>query len=306
MPTKKQLKSQLADAREALEAEQRKTRVQQVEIDSLAAVIARDRQRVKAETAIASKTIAAKTIDEAASMVAGYVARQVFSRDPATPAWCYGTSDGRDLGALLLARQERVYVESTDDVAASRLRQIELLWSVTGADRCAGVVRYELAGLEDLEREQLVALRLHAMNREQYPRFFRGTYAHPRPGPLAAMAAQDRFLDRRLQHRLPLRGPRQGPSRRRGPGHREPAPRGTQPRLRSGAAARLDLQRPRLRAAAGRGLPVQAGQGLPRGPGAARLPDAAGPSAPHRPVSDRPGKRHTAARAWPLRRAGRS
>ncbi len=125
---------------------------------------------------VASKTIAAETIDEAASMVAGYVARQVFVRDPASPKWAYGASDGRDLGALLLARQERVYVESADDVRASRLRQIELLWSVTGADRCAGVVRYELAGLEDLEREQLIALRLHAMNREQYPRFFRGTY----------------------------------------------------------------------------------------------------------------------------------
>ena len=41
-----------------MEAEQRKTRVQQVEIESLAAVIARDRQRVKAETAIAARTIA--------------------------------------------------------------------------------------------------------------------------------------------------------------------------------------------------------------------------------------------------------
>ena len=125
---------------------------------------------------VASKTIAAETIDEAASMVAGYVARQIFVRDPASPNWCYGASDGRDLGALLLARQERVYVESADDVRASRARQIELLWGVTGADRCAGVVRYELASLEDLEREQLIALRLHAMNREQYPRFFRGTY----------------------------------------------------------------------------------------------------------------------------------
>jgi hypothetical protein len=125
---------------------------------------------------VASKTIAAETIDEAASMVAGYVARQIFVRDPASPKWCYGASDGRDLGALLLARQERVYVESADDVRASRARQIELLWSVTGADRCAGVVRYELASLEDLEREQLIALRLHAMNREQYPRFLRGTY----------------------------------------------------------------------------------------------------------------------------------
>ena len=130
----------------------------------------------RAGRTVASKTIAAETIDEAASMVAGYVARQIFSRDPASPTWCYGASDGRDLGALLLARQERVYVESADDVRASRVRQIELLWSVTGADRCAGVVRYELAQLEDLEREQLIALRLHAMNREQYPRFFRGTY----------------------------------------------------------------------------------------------------------------------------------
>ena len=109
-------------------------------------------------------------------MVAGYVARQVFARDPASPPWCYGAADGRDLGALLLARQERVYVESADDVQASRRKQVELLLNVTGADRCAGVVRYELASLADLERDQLAALRLHAMNREQYPRFFRGTY----------------------------------------------------------------------------------------------------------------------------------
>lgn len=125
---------------------------------------------------VASKTIVAASIDDAASMVAGYVARQVFVRDPASPPWVYGAADGRDLGALLLARQERVYVESADDVQASRRRQIELLLNVTGADRCAGVVRYELASLADLERDQLAALRLHAMNREQYPRFFRGTY----------------------------------------------------------------------------------------------------------------------------------
>ena len=59
MPSKVKLAAQLAEAREALEAEQRKTRVQQVEIESLAAVIARDRQRVKAETAVAARTIAA-------------------------------------------------------------------------------------------------------------------------------------------------------------------------------------------------------------------------------------------------------
>ncbi len=58
MPSKTELTRQLPETREALEAEQRKTRVQQVEIESLSAVVARDRQRVKAETAIASRTIA--------------------------------------------------------------------------------------------------------------------------------------------------------------------------------------------------------------------------------------------------------
>jgi hypothetical protein len=125
---------------------------------------------------VASKTIVAKTLDDSASMVAGYVARQIFARDPASPSWCYGAADGRDLGALGLARQDRVYVENADDMKASRSRQIEILGAVTGADRCAGIVRYELAQLLDLQQEHLAALRLHAMNREQYPRFFRGTY----------------------------------------------------------------------------------------------------------------------------------
>jgi len=58
VPTKKQLKAQLVEARQALEVEQRKTRVQQVEIDKLAAVCARDLLRVKAETSIAARGIA--------------------------------------------------------------------------------------------------------------------------------------------------------------------------------------------------------------------------------------------------------
>jgi hypothetical protein len=155
---------------------------------------------------VAAKTIVAATIDDAASMVAGYVARQVFARDPASPPWCYGAADGRDLGALGLARQDRVYVETADDVQSSRRRQIELLSAVTGADRCAGIVRYELAQLWDLERDQFAALRLHAMNREQYPRFFRGTYrlcmslqmiadpVFPLPRPGLAQAVLDETL----------------------------------------------------------------------------------------------------------------
>jgi len=40
----------------------------------------------------------------------------------------------------------------------------------------AGVARYELALLDDLEGCHLEALWLHAINRKQYPRFFRGRY----------------------------------------------------------------------------------------------------------------------------------
>ena len=47
------LQSELAEVRTELDIEQRKTRVQQAEIDSMAAVIARDRERIKAEAATA-------------------------------------------------------------------------------------------------------------------------------------------------------------------------------------------------------------------------------------------------------------
>jgi hypothetical protein len=125
---------------------------------------------------IVTKTVAAGSLGEAASMVAGYVARQVFAADPATPPWCVGTPDGRDLGAMLLARQERVDVESPDDVERSRRRQVQILQKATEIKRCAGVVSYELAQLHSLGRDHLAALRLHAANREQYPRFYRGRY----------------------------------------------------------------------------------------------------------------------------------
>jgi hypothetical protein len=156
---------------------------------------------------IATKTVVAAGMDDAASMAAGYVARQIFARDPATPPWCYGAADGRDLGALVLSRQERTYVESAADMCWSRGRRIDVLRKVTGVDRCAGVVRYELAQLEDLDRKYLTALRLHALNREQYPRFFRGVYRlcmslemvadpdFPIPNPGAVRAILDEALD---------------------------------------------------------------------------------------------------------------
>ncbi|HEX4830031.1 MAG TPA: hypothetical protein VH478_02945 [Trebonia sp.] len=127
-------------------------------------------------TTVATKTIPAASLDDAASMVAGWVTRQVFGTDPSTPVWCFGAADGRDLGAMLLARQERVHADSREAVEDSRHRQMLWLERIAGANRCAGIVRYELAQLHDLHGWHLGALRLHALNREQYPRFFRGRY----------------------------------------------------------------------------------------------------------------------------------
>jgi len=123
-----------------------------------------------------TKTLAADNVGEAASMVAGYVGRQIFAEDLTTPPWCYGASEGRDLGAFLLAKQERVYLESAAAVEHSRREQISRLEKVVSVSRCAGIVRYELASLYDLDGRHLAALRLHAINREQFPRFYRGRY----------------------------------------------------------------------------------------------------------------------------------
>ena len=148
---------------------------------------------------LSTKTLAAASVDEVATRVAGYVARQIFSMDPATPSWCFGAPDGGDLAALLLSRQLRVRVETPADVLRSRYEQIARLKNEALGRRCAGVVRYELAQLYSIQGEppeqHLTALRLHAVNREQYPRFYRGRY---RLGMSLEMIADPgfRFTDR--------------------------------------------------------------------------------------------------------------
>jgi hypothetical protein len=125
---------------------------------------------------IATKTLAAGQLDEAACAVAGYVARQIFSADPTAPPWCYGKSDGSDLAALLAAWQDRVDPKSPRDIPEARTRQMDILERGASSSVCAGVARHELAQLHDISGFQLEAVRLHAMNREQYPRFYRGRY----------------------------------------------------------------------------------------------------------------------------------
>ena len=124
---------------------------------------------------ISTKTVAGDNPQAAASMVAGYIARQVFAMDPTVPAWCYGAADGRDLGAMQLARIDRVHVACPKDVLLSRDEQIRTLSKAMG-NRSAGIVRYELAQLCAASERHLAALRLHALNRELQPRLYRGRY----------------------------------------------------------------------------------------------------------------------------------
>jgi hypothetical protein len=131
---------------------------------------------VKTGLPIATKTVAGDSFNEAASMVAGYIARQIFAMDRTVPEWCYGIADGRDLGAMQLVRLERAYAACPRDVADSREEQIDILLSSTGTVRTAGIVRYELAQLLALQGQHLESLRLHALNRELHPRFYRGRY----------------------------------------------------------------------------------------------------------------------------------
>jgi hypothetical protein len=127
-------------------------------------------------TTVATKTVTGANLQVAASMTAGYIARQIFAMDRSVPAWCWGLSDGRDLGAWQLARMERVHAACHKDVFLSRDRQISILSNAMGNVRSAGIVRYELAQLCAVSERHLESLRLHALNRELHPRLYRGRY----------------------------------------------------------------------------------------------------------------------------------
>jgi hypothetical protein len=125
---------------------------------------------------VVTSTVTGGKKEEAASMVAGYIARQIFAIDRTVPETCYGVADGRDLGAMQLARLERIHIECPRGMADSRERQIRILCQSAGLVRTAGIIRYELAQLLALRRQHLQALWLHAVNRELHPRFYRGRY----------------------------------------------------------------------------------------------------------------------------------
>lgn len=125
---------------------------------------------------IATRTLFARNLDEAAEVVAGYVARQIFKADPTAPAWCVGSFDGGDLAALLCAEQLRASMNCHKEACCARRTRIKILDRAVHNGAAAGVARHELALLHNLEGHHVEALRLHALNREQYPRFYRSRY----------------------------------------------------------------------------------------------------------------------------------
>jgi hypothetical protein len=125
---------------------------------------------------IATKTLVAGDVDEAAAVVAAYVAREVFKADPTAPAWCVGSFDGGDLAALLSAQQLRVSRDCREDERCVRRTRIEILEKAVCNSYSAGVARHELALLYNLDGDHMKALWLHAINREQFPRFYRSRY----------------------------------------------------------------------------------------------------------------------------------
>ena len=149
-----------------------------------------DLEDAKNGVTIATTTLASRDLDDAAARVAAYVARQIFRADQTAPPWSVGSFDGSDLAALISAKHQPELIYCPDDARRTRLSQINELDNAVRNSPGAGVARYELALLRDLQGHYAEALLLHAINRQQYPRFFRCRY---RLGMSLEMIANPKF-----------------------------------------------------------------------------------------------------------------
>jgi hypothetical protein len=111
-----------------------------------------------------------------AEHVAGYAARTVFRQDWTTPRWAVGSFDGQDLAAYLLYLKSARPRDSYGSVRQWAEDQVTLLERATKNSPGAGVMRYELALLEDLLQRHSRALTHHAENAGRFPAFFRASY----------------------------------------------------------------------------------------------------------------------------------
>lgn len=125
---------------------------------------------------VATRVLRPSRPGDAAEIVAGFTARQVFLRDVTTPEWAVGSLDGEDLSAYLLTRQMRPAGHTYRELWECRQRQRAALEDAVSRSPNAGLVHYELAAIHELDGRPLEALALHLDNRLHHPRFLRARY----------------------------------------------------------------------------------------------------------------------------------
>lgn len=135
-----------------------------------------DLRDVRTGQSLAARVLRPCPPDEAAEMVAGFTARQVFREDVTTPDWAVGSLDGEDLSAYLLTREMRPAGRTYADLYGCRQRQRERLEDAVCRSTNSGLVQYELAAIYDLDGQTMDSLALNLENRLLHPRFLRARY----------------------------------------------------------------------------------------------------------------------------------
>lgn len=148
----------------------------QLSPDGLYLLITVDLRDTRSGQSLAARVLRPCLPEDAAEMVAGFTARQVFRQDVSTPDWAVGSLDGEDLSAYLLTREMRPAARTFADLYDCRQRQRAKLEGAVGRSANSGLVQYELASIYDLDGLSLDSLLLHLDNRLHHPRFLRGRY----------------------------------------------------------------------------------------------------------------------------------
>lgn len=163
-----------------------------------------DLRDIRSDQSLAVRILPPCPPAEAAERVAGFTARQVFCHDAVTPGWAVGSVNGEDLSAYLLARQKSPHDETFRACYRCRQEQRELLQGAVDRSPNAGVVQYDLAGLCDLDGDNLESLLLHLDNRLHHPLFLRGR--HRLALSLGMLSTRDWF-DRQWRGKKPWPAP---------------------------------------------------------------------------------------------------
>ena len=131
---------------------------------------------VKTGLPIATKTVAGDNFNEAASMVAGYIARQIFAMDRTFPSGVTASqTDGTSARCSLSAWNApmRRATEKSPSPGNSRSTSSQVRRGQSGPRESSAT---SWPSSWPCEGQHLESLRLHALNREMHPRFYRGRY----------------------------------------------------------------------------------------------------------------------------------